>query len=73
MQSMSYLLAAQVVARGSTPSAVGRLLATNQRACFKAACKQLEDRAPLLTQLGLPASEGSSARGGWLRRLFGSE
>jgi hypothetical protein len=72
IQSMSYLLAAQVVARGTAPSAIGRLLATNQRACFKAACKQLGDRGALLTQLGLPASEASSARTGWFRRLFGS-
>lgn len=72
MQSMSYLLAAQVVARGIAPSSIAGLLATNQRACFKAACKQLADRAALLERLSLPRTEASPARGGWLRRLFGA-
>jgi hypothetical protein len=72
MQSMSYLLATQVMARGSAPSSIGRSLATNQRACFKAACKQLEDRAALLQRLALPVVEATTARSGWLRRLFGS-
>lgn len=56
MQAMGYLLAAQVVARGEAPRAVARALAPNQRACFKAACKQLGARAELLARLGLPAA-----------------
>jgi hypothetical protein len=72
MQSMSYLLAAHVVARGAAPSPVGRMLATNQRACFKAACKELGDRPAVLRRLELPAPEAPSAHVGWFRRLFGS-
>ena len=72
LQSMSYLLAAQVVARGASQSAIGRQLATNQRACFKAACKQLEDRAALLQRLELPAVASAGTGTGWFRRLFGS-
>jgi hypothetical protein len=74
MQSMSYLLAAQVVARGESVGTVGRLLAANQRACFKAACKELGAREALLARLGLPPSASAPSSGeerrGWFRRWF---
>jgi hypothetical protein len=70
MQSMSYLLAVQVVARGESASAVARLLATNQRACFKAACRELGARDAVLERLGLPPSGSATERRGWLRRWF---
>lgn len=68
MQSMSYLLAAQVVARGVSPQPIARALSPNQRACFKAACAQLS-RPALCEQLGLPVPAKLEERG-WLRRLF---
>ncbi|HEY1553729.1 MAG TPA: hypothetical protein VGF94_02790 [Kofleriaceae bacterium] len=77
MQSMSYLLAAQVVARGEPAGDVGRLLTPNQRACFKAAYKELGARDALLGRLGLPpaasvpASSDKKGRG-WFRRWFTS-
>jgi hypothetical protein len=78
MQSMSYLLAAQVVARGEPTGAVQRLLAANQRACFKSACKDLGARDALLERLGLPRltlAPGASRteRPGWFRRWFTSK
>lgn len=69
MQSMSYLLAAQVVARGASPQPIARALSPNQRACFKAACAQLS-RPALCEQLGLPVPAEREERG-WFRRLFG--
>jgi hypothetical protein len=77
MQSMSYLLAAQIVARGDSPRPVGLALAANQRACFKAAYKELGARDALLRRLGLaPRASGPSssatAERGWFRRWFGS-
>ena len=74
MQSMCYLLAAQVVARGSTPKPLARLLSPNQRACFTAACKELGARDGLLERLGLPAAATREdvPRRSWLRRLFGA-
>jgi hypothetical protein len=77
MQSMSYLLAIQMVARGERLAAVGGLLATNQRACFKAACKELGRRDTVLGRLGLqpaasaPSSSETKGRG-WFRRWFTS-
>lgn len=76
MQAMCYLLAAHVIARGDAPGSVARALAANQRACFKAACKQLDGRAALREHLGLPADAPSSSpeprRPGWLRRWLDS-
>ncbi|MFT3692111.1 MAG: hypothetical protein QM831_03150 [Kofleriaceae bacterium] len=68
MQSMSYLLAAQVVARGTPPSPIAKGLSPNQRACFKAACASLE-RPALCEQLGLPIPAPAAERG-WFGRLF---
>jgi hypothetical protein len=73
MQAMSYLLAAQVVARAESERTIGRLLAANQRACFKAACKELGAREAVLARLGLPAEPtGANEQRGWFRRLFTS-
>ncbi len=77
MQAMSYALAAQVVARGEAQPPVARLLSPNQRACFKAAAKQLGPRAALLERLGVSAAAAAirpseSRSGGWLKRLFRS-
>jgi ribosomal protein L40E len=56
-QSMSFLLAAQVVARLLSPDekkSIARHLETNQRAYFKSAIKHLEkNREALMQQLGL--------------------
>jgi hypothetical protein len=55
--SMAFLLAAQVVARdgdGGLRKQVAARLATNQRACFRAACEALGDRDRLIERLGLP-------------------
>jgi hypothetical protein len=77
MQAMSFLLAAQNVARGDPPAPIARALAPNQRACFKAACKQLGARDALLARLGVqpleppPRSEIPRPRG-WFRRWFTS-
>ena len=60
-QSMSFLLAAQVVARGIDSRGRSRIageLEPNQSACFKAACKALsKDEGALTRRLGLPARE----------------
>jgi hypothetical protein len=58
-QSMSFLLAAQVVARGLDAAErrrIAGLLETNQAAFFKRACKTL-DADNLIERLGLPARE----------------
>jgi hypothetical protein len=55
-QSMCFVLAAQVVARGLAPAERKRIashLETNQAACFRAACDSLS-RDALLERLGLP-------------------
>jgi len=77
MQAMSYLLAAQIVARGAATAPIARVLAPNQRACFKAACTDLGPRDALLERLGLPPaalirSAPEERRPGWFRRWFGS-
>jgi hypothetical protein len=59
-ESMAFLLAAQVVARGAEAGEarrVERRLETNQAAAFASACKKLRDsRSSLLQKLGLPES-----------------
>lgn len=76
MQSLCFLLAAQIVARGTSPRSLTRLLSPNQRACFNAACKDLGAREALLERLGLPPAQllgsGDPPRASWFRRLFGS-
>jgi hypothetical protein len=72
MQALSYLLAAQVIARGTAPKSIARTLSPNQRACFTAACKELGAREALLARLGLPAAPPIEPPGTWLGRLFGS-
>ncbi len=65
-QSLCYLLAAQVVARGWDSAACKRLarrLELNQAACFRAACDSLE-RATLLERLGLPEPSAHPAERG---------
>lgn len=68
MQSMSFLLAAQIVARGVPARSIARALSPNQRACFKAAHAQFV-RPALLEQLGLPIIVPSNQRS-WFSRLF---
>jgi hypothetical protein len=58
-KAMSYLLAAQVMARGTRPEerrSVRRLLEPNQADFFAAACEQLEADTTLTRRLGLRAS-----------------
>jgi hypothetical protein len=72
MRSLSYLLAAQVVARGVAAKSIARVLSPNQRACLTAACKELGARDALLERLGLPAAPSVSPENrSWFRRLFG--
>jgi hypothetical protein len=86
-QALCYLLAAQAVARGEDARALAKRLSTNQAACFRAACDEL-DRDALISRLGLPlpslwparrALPGTTpavapaSRGvrGWIARLLG--
>lgn len=69
MQAMSFLLAAQIVARGVPASPIARALSPNQRACFAAAHAQFA-RPTLLARLGLPLTAPPRHERGWFRRWF---
>src|SRR5690242_16927259 len=51
---MTYLLAAQVLARGEDPMRVRWRLGTTQRACFARALQELSSRPDVFTDLRLP-------------------
>jgi hypothetical protein len=69
MQAMSFLLAAQIVARGVPASPIARALSSNQRACFEAAHAQFA-RPTLLARLGLPLTAPPPDERSRFRRWF---